>query len=249
MRIAVTPKQARAAKLEVEVLRSAGLEPDPRVLRIAALLEKTQKVGLETVSEGSRSRRGLAASGVRLETETDNLSAAGGAVTFDVPHVARRIAQSVTQPVIDAGRSRGDRELILQALELLVDDRPAARRMGLSLLDGLAKMETLSGNDARLLNLVAQSVLPQKEEQAFQSARRTSESRGSASTEPRAPLSVSEDEVYDRTAAAIARAVKAVDEVLEREAVELVADIEHDHESPSVHDPGVGHDFDIDMGR
>jgi len=35
--IAVTPEQVRAAKLEVEALRSAGMTPDPFVLELAKL--------------------------------------------------------------------------------------------------------------------------------------------------------------------------------------------------------------------
>lgn len=35
--IAVTPEQVRAAKLEVEALRSAGLTPDPLVIQLAKL--------------------------------------------------------------------------------------------------------------------------------------------------------------------------------------------------------------------
>lgn len=81
----------------------------------------------------------------------------------DTNRVTRENSQDTTavaQQVATTDRSKSDRDLILQALELLrKPDDPLAHRQGAALLDGLARMPGLSPDDAVLVQSVTRPVL------------------------------------------------------------------------------------------
>jgi hypothetical protein len=86
---------------------------------------------------------------------------------------------AVAQQVADTERSRSDRDLILQALELIRRPGDAtAHRQGTALLDGLSRMPGLSEDDAVLVQSVTRPVL----DPVLAQARRLEEATGEAPT-------------------------------------------------------------------
>lgn len=90
-----------------------------------------------------------------------------------------RESTAVAQQVADTERSRSDRDLILQALELIRrPDDALAHRQGTALLDGLSRMPGLSEDDAVLVQSVTRPVL----DPVLAQARRLEEATGKAPT-------------------------------------------------------------------
>jgi len=100
---------------------------------------------------------------------------ASNAITRTNAHESAVVAQQVA----DTERSRSDRDLIMQALELIRrPNDPLAHRQGTALLDGLSRMPGLSEDDAVLVQSVTRPVL----DPVLQQARRLEAATGEAPT-------------------------------------------------------------------